>query len=62
MALSKNYHNSDGSRSDRNVSPVVLSKKIKMKTRNTIASSYHLKFSSTQDRGVLFFSCWGHGV
>ena len=36
--------------------------KVKMKTQNIMASSYPLKFSSTQNKGVPFFSCLAHGV
>ena len=36
--------------------------KIKNKTRNTTASSYHSKVSFTQIKGALFFSCLSHGV
>ena len=38
-----------------------LSKK-KMKTQNATAYSYHSKVTSTQNKGVSFFSCLGHGV
>ena len=41
---------------------VFLNKKIKMKTQNTMACLYHLKVTSTQNKGVPFFSCLGHGV
>ena len=37
-------------------------KKIKMKTQNATAYSYHSKVISTQNKGVSFFSCLGHGV
>ena len=40
----------------------VSEQKIKMKTRNTIAKSYHSKFSSNQHNGVSFFSYLAHGV
>ena len=33
-----------------------------MKTQNIMASSYRLKVSSTQNKGVPFFSCLNHGV
>ena len=36
--------------------------KIKMNTHNTMASSCHSKISSTQNMGVLLFSCLGQGV
>ena len=39
-----------------------LNKKIKMKTQNTMACSYHSKVTFTQNKGVPFFSCLGHGV
>ena len=35
---------------------VVSKQKIKMKTRNTMASSYHPRVTSTQNKGVPFFS------
>ena len=35
---------------------------IKMKTQNTNACSYHSKVSTTQNKGVPFFSCLGHVV
>ena len=58
MVLSKKYHNSDES-----CSLTVGSKgKIKMKTQNTIASSYRLKVNSAQNKGVPFFSCLNYGV
>ena len=41
---------------------VFLNKKIKMKTQNTMACSYHSKVTSTQSKGVPFFSCLGHGL
>ena len=34
----------------------------KNEARNTIASSYHSKVRSTQEKGILFFSCLGYGV
>ena len=40
---------------------VVSKQKIKMKTWNTMAPSYHSKVTSTQNKGVPFFSCLGHG-
>ena len=37
--------------------------KLKMKiTENTMAPSYHSKVTSTQNKGVLLFSCLGDGV
>ena len=65
MVLSKNYDNSDGSRSHPNVLSylwLVLYKKVKMKTQNSIASSDHSKVRSTQEKRALFFSWLGHGV
>ena len=41
---------------------VVSKQKIKMRTRNTMAPSYHSKVTSTQNKGVPFFSCLAHGV
>ena len=41
---------------------VFLNKKIKMKTQNTMACSYHSKVTFTQNKVVPFFSCLGHGV
>ena len=41
---------------------VVSKQKIKKKTRNTMASSYHAKVTSTQNKGVPLFFCLGHGV
>ena len=64
MALSKNYHNSDGSRSNPKVLffPLVLNNKKEMKAQSTVASSCHSKVRSTQHKGVLFFFCLSHGV
>ena len=65
MVLSKIYDNSDGSRSHPNVLSnlwLVLNKKIKIKTQNTMGSSDHSKVRSTQAKRVLFFYCLGHGV
>ena len=49
MALSKNYHNSDGSRSDPKVLffPLVLNKKMEMKAQSTVA------FLAIQKSGLL---------
>ena len=33
-----------------------------MKTQNAMTCSYHSKVTSTQNKGVSFFSCLGHGV
>ena len=41
---------------------VVSEQKIKMKTQNTMAPSYHSKVTSTQNKGVAFFSCLARGV
>ena len=42
---------------------VISKQKMKMKTPNTMApSSNHLKVTSVQNKGVLFFSCLGHRV
>ena len=38
----------------------VSKQKIKMKTRNTVALSYHLKVTSTQKKGVPFLSWLAH--
>ena len=55
-----NFRNRDENRSHPNALFVVGSRqKLKMKTRNTRAFSYHSKISSTQ---VPFFSCLDHGV
>ena len=37
-------------------------KKVKIKTRTTMALQYHSKLRSTQNKEVLFFSCLCHGV
>ena len=63
MVLPKNYHNSDGSRSY----PVVLfsvgsKQKIKMKTQNIMASSYRLKVSTSENKGIPFLSCLTHEI
>ena len=59
----KKYHNSDGSGFHLVVLlPLVLNKKIKMETQNIRASSYPLKVSSTQNKGVPFSSCLAHGI
>ena len=36
--------------------------RIKIKIENIMASSYRLKVSSTQNKGVPFFFCLNHGV
>ena len=36
--------------------------KTKMKTQNNMAPSYHSQVTSTQNKGVPFFSCLTHGV
>ena len=41
---------------------LLLNKKIKIKTRNTIVTSYYSKTRSTQNYGVPFLSCLGHGA
>ena len=41
---------------------VVSKLEMKMKTENTMAPSYHSKVTSTQNKGVLLFSCLGDGV
>ena len=41
---------------------VVSKQKIKMKTQNIMTPSYHSKVTSTQNKGVPFFSCLAHGV
>ena len=35
---------------------------MKMETRNTTAPLYHSKVTSSQNKGVPFFSCLAHGV
>ena len=40
----------------------VSKQKIKVKTRNIMAPSYHSKVTSTQNKGVPFFSCFSHVV
>ena len=52
----KKYHNIDGSRSHSTVLFVDSKQKIKMKTQNIMVYSYPLKVSSTQNKGVSFFS------
>ena len=37
-------------------------KTMKMKTQNVMACSYHSKVTSTQNKGISFFFCLGHGV
>ena len=39
--------------------PLLLNRKIKMKTRNTMAPSHHSKISSTQNQEVQFFLLFG---
>ena len=59
MVLSKNYHNSDGKRSHRNV--LIGSKqKHKNENRDTIGSLKHLKVMFTQARESYFsmFGSW----
>ena len=59
----KKYYNSDERCSHPVCSLTVGSKrKIKMKTQNIMTSSYRLNVSSTQNKGVPFFSCLNHGV
>ena len=41
---------------------IVSEQKTKMNTQNTVAPSYHSKASSTQNKGVPFFSFVGHVV
>ena len=41
---------------------VASKQKIKMKTWNTMALSYHSKVTSTQKKGVPYFSCLACGV
>ena len=41
---------------------VVSKQRIKMKTKNTMAPSYHSKLTSNQNKKVPFFSCLGHRV
>ena len=41
---------------------IVSKQKIKIKTWNTMALSYHSKVTSTQSKGVPFFSCLAHGM
>ena len=41
---------------------IVSKQKIKMKTWNIMAPSYDSKVTSTQSKGVPFFSCLAHGV
>ena len=55
----KKYHNSDGSRFHL-VALVGSKRKIKMETQNIMVSSYPLKVSSTQNKGVSFssFGSW----
>ena len=42
--------------------PIDSKQKIQMKTQNIMASLYSLKDSSTENKGVPFFSCLAHGV
>ena len=55
-------HNNDGSRAHRSILfyQCFWTKKIKSEstTRNSRVSLYHLKVRSTQDKVVLFFSCF----
>ena len=61
--IRKKYHDSDGSRSHPFVLlPLVLIKKIKMNTQNIMPSSYRLKVSSTQNKGIQFLSCLAHEI
>ena len=41
---------------------LVLNKKLKLNTWNTISFSYHLKVISTQNTRIQFFSCISHRV
>ena len=41
---------------------VVSKHKIKMKRLNTMVLLYHLKVTSTQNKGVSFLSCLAHGL
>ena len=63
MLPSNAYHNSNGNRSHPNVLSYrwFLTKVITIDSRNTMASSYHSKVRSTQNKGATFLFCLEHG-